>query len=87
MTYQELTEKIEQLGTTKKELEQLLSYSENYLTSFARKPIPKHVALIVELLVVLHVNKIDYKEVINQLDLSKNPHKGGKFESKDKQVI
>lgn len=84
MTYQELTEKIGQLGTTKKGLEQLLNYSENYLSSFTKKPIPKHVAITIELLVVLHVNKIDYKAVINQLDLSKNPHKGGKFESKYK---
>lgn len=82
MTYQELTAKIEQLGTTKKELEQLLSYSENYLSSFTKKPIPKHVAIIIELLVILHVNKIDYKKAINQLNLSKNQHKGGKFESK-----
>lgn len=86
MTYEELTERVEHLGTTKKELEQLLNYSENYLTSFTKKPIPKHVAIIIELLTILHINKIDYKQAISQLDLTKNPHKGGKFESKDKQV-
>ena len=82
MRYQELTEIIDKIGSNKKELEQLLNYSENYLTSFSRKPIPKHIFTTIKLLEILYNNKIDYKEELKKLNLGKNIHKGGKFEKK-----
>ena len=82
MTYKDLTNIITKLGTTKAELEQLLNYSKNYLSSFSRKPIPKHIVTTIKLLEVLHDNGIDFRAELKKMDIGKNPHKGGKFEKK-----
>ena len=82
MTYQNLTDTITKIGSTKKELEELLNYSQNYFTSFTKKPIPKHIVITIKLIEALHDNKIDYKNVLQNMNLDKNPHKGGKFEKK-----
>lgn len=82
MTNEDLSNTINKLGTTKTELEQLLNYSKNYLTSFAKKPIPKHIVLMLKFLEILHDSNIDFKAELRKMDLSKNPHKGGKFEKK-----
>jgi hypothetical protein len=82
MTYQELTNIIESIGSTKKELEHLLNYSTNYLSSFSKKPIPKHIVTTIKLLKIMHDNKIDWKNELKNMDIAKNIHKGGKFENK-----
>lgn len=82
MTYEELTITISKIGSTKKELEELLSYSKNYLSSFTTKPIPKHLITTIKLLEVLHSNNIDYRSELKKMSIGMNPHKGGKFEKK-----
>lgn len=82
MTYEELTSTIDKIGSTKKELEELLNYSKNYLSSFTAKPIPKHLITTIKLLEILYDNKIEYKTELKKMNLSKNLHKGGKFEKK-----
>jgi hypothetical protein len=82
MVYQELTNIIDKIGSTKKELEELLNYSKNYFTSFTKKTIPKHIVITIKLIEALHDNKIDYRTELKKMNLDKNPHKGGKFEKK-----
>ena len=85
MKYAEISKLIDELGTNKRELARLLNYNDSYFTDLKKKAsMPKHIPLILNLLKSLKDNNIDYKIVLNDMDIVKNAHKGGNIKDLQK---
>lgn len=78
MTYLEFTKNLKKADITAKEFAQLLKKHPNSITNNARKgKIPNELGVIAALIGKMADNNIEYRELINALDLNTQKIRGG----------
>lgn len=78
MTYLEFTKNLKRADITAKEFAQLLKKHPNSITNNARKgEIPNELGVIAALIGKMADNDIEYRELINELDLNTKKIRGG----------
>lgn len=78
MTYLEFTRNLKKADITAKEFAQLLKKHPNSITNNARKgKVPNELGVIAVLIGKMADNNIEYRELINALDLSAQKIRGG----------
>ena len=80
MDYEEFKRQIGKSGLTLKDFAELLHLNKNSLSNLAGKEkVPDHLAVIVVLLGEMAEHKIDFRSVIERIDLKKNEPRGKGF--------
>ncbi len=84
MTFVEFKKRLLDADITLPKFAHLIKVSEKNLQSYKKKEeVPNAIAVVVECFAVLKEREIDYKEIIENLDLSRKKKIGAGFSSKN----
>lgn len=77
MDYREFKRLLGKAGTTNKEFAALMGLNPNSLSNYAKKDnVPSHLAIIATLLSEMAENQIDFRGVLNKIDVNPKKSRG-----------
>ena len=80
MNYEEFKRQLGKAGLTGREFADLLQLNRNSISNLAQKEkVPDHLAIIASLLGEMAEHKIDFRSVIERIDIKKNDPRGKSF--------
>lgn len=82
MDYEEFKRQLSKAGLSGKDFAELLQLNKNSISNLAGKEkVPDHLAIIASLMGEMAEHKIDFRSVIERIDLKKNEPRGKNFNS------